>query len=38
MKGQGKRVGASFELELENLGICSILQVGACKQGVGASF
>jgi hypothetical protein len=30
-KGQGKGVGASFQLELENPGSCSFLQVGACK-------
>jgi hypothetical protein len=36
--GQGKKVGAYFQLELENLGSCSFFQVGACKSGVGASF
>jgi hypothetical protein len=32
-KGQGKGVGASFQLKLENLGSCKFLQVGACKLG-----
>jgi hypothetical protein len=32
-KGQGKEVGTSFHLKLENLGSCIFLQVGACKSG-----
>jgi hypothetical protein len=28
-----KGVGASFLLELENIGSCSFLHIGACKQG-----
>jgi hypothetical protein len=32
-EGQGKGVGVSFQLKLENLWICSFLQVGTCKPG-----